>query len=81
MKNEQGYTLVELFIVLFAFAIIPLIIGGATWWTGRSLDWALTQWKHHAVHVPYWLDFLVAMVGNGFALAFNVIVEILRSVA
>ncbi len=77
MKNKKGFTLIELMIVI---AIPVLLVWPLTWWTDRSMDWALSEWKHRIVHVPYWLAFIVTCVTNGFAIAFDVIVEILRRV-
>lgn len=78
--NRKGFSLAELMVVaLSAFFIFVIVIGG-TWWTGRSLDWALTQWKHHSIHIPYWLDFIIACIGNGFVLIFDLIIEILRRI-
>jgi hypothetical protein len=76
LKNEKAFTLVELLIPIFGIGLLVAMV----WWTGRSLDYALTAWKHHPVHVPYWLDTLVTLIGNGFTLVFNVVVEILRRV-
>lgn len=77
MKRE-GYTLIELLIVVLMVAIIPAIVVGMTIWTDRNIDYALTLWKGHAVNCPYWLSFLATVVGNAFTLIFNVAMEIVR---
>jgi hypothetical protein len=77
--NNKGFTLVELMIVV-AVLIIPMLLWPLTIWTGHNVDWVLSQWKHHAVHVSYWLDFILVIIGNGFTIAFDVIVEILKRV-
>ncbi len=79
--NRKGYTLTELLLVGFGLCLVLALFACMTLWTGRSLDWALTEWKHHPVHVPIWLAFLASVVGNGITFAFNVIVEILRRIA
>ena len=79
MKNKNGFTLVELFIVV-AVVCIPLLLWPLTIWTGHNVDWCLSQWKHHSVHISYWLDLLLVLIGNGFTIAFDVIVEILKQV-
>lgn len=77
MKRE-GYTLIELLIVVLMVAIIPAIVVGMTIWTDRNIDYPLTLWKGHAVNCPYWLSFLATVVGNAFTLIFNVAMEIVR---
>ena len=77
---RKGYTLIEVTIVVFMVCIIPLIILGATIWTDRSMDYLLTMIKGHPVNCPYWLSFLVTVIGNGATLLFNVIMEVVRLV-
>ena len=76
--KRKGYTLVELMVVVFMVVIIPAIVVGATIWTDRNIDYALTLWKGHAVNCPYWLSFLATIVGNGLTIIFNVVMEIVR---
>ncbi len=76
--GKKGYTLVELMIVVLAFAVIPGIVVGETIWTSRSLDFWISHAKAAPVHVSYWLCFLVAVVGNGVVLIGNIVSEIAR---
>lgn len=78
--NRKGFPLIELTVILLIVFFVPIIVIGLTGWTGRSLDWSLTQWKHHAVHVPYWLDLIIVFIGDGLTFVFDVIIEILRRV-
>ena len=57
---------------------ILIVVGLLALWTGRSLDYLCSYYAGHAVHVPYWLDFLFTFVFNGVILLFNVVVEIIR---
>lgn len=78
--NKKAFTLVEMALVILAVCVIPALIVGFTLWTDRSLEWVLSEWKHHAVQVPIWISFLITLVGNGFVFAFNIIVELMRCV-
>lgn len=60
-------------IIVLAVVLVPL-----SYWTGRNLDFWITHFKGHAVHVPFWLDLLATIVGNGFILIANVVGEIAR---
>lgn len=79
MRGAEGYTLIELMIAigLIGFIGIPLAMLVALW-TDRNLDFWLTMYKHHAVHINYWLAFALTVVCNGFILLANIVGEILR---
>ena len=72
---KKGFALAEL--VIFV-AIVALLFWPMALWTNRSLDFWATQMKHHAVHIPFWLAFVVTLVGNGVILLFDVVSEIAR---
>lgn len=76
MKNEKGFSLIELLITilaLFVFVGVPL-----AYWSQRNLNFWLSHFQHHAVTVPFWLAYLATIVGNGFSIIANVIGEIAR---
>lgn len=77
MKSRKGFTLVEMMIV-FGIGLVVLIIPVLSMWTERNLDFWISHFKGHAVHVPFWLDVAITIIGNGFILAANLIAEICR---
>ena len=84
MKSEKGSVAVGLvgglFGILFFLAIIFSIIFAFSLWTDRSLEWLLDWLKpENTAHFPWWLSFLVTILLPA-ALAFNVIVEVIRIV-
>lgn len=77
MKKNTGFTIFELLIAvgfLFVLALVPLL----ALWTGRNLDFWLTHFKGHTVHVPFWLDLVATVVLNGIIVGANIISEIVR---
>lgn len=76
--KKNGYTIVEILIVIvilgLIFAVVPLL----GFWTDRNLDFWLSQMKGHPVNVPYWLSLVLTIVTNGLAIIANVIAEIAR---
>jgi hypothetical protein len=77
MKQTRGWTRIELMIAfgfLLVFAAFPML----ALWTGRSLDFWLTHFKGHAVHVPYWIDVAITVCLNTIAIGANVVSEICR---
>ena len=77
---KKGFTLIELMIAVFMVVVIPAMLIGAVLWTDRSMDYALTWFKGVPVNCPMWLSTLVAIVGNGVTLVFNIAMEIARLV-
>jgi len=66
----------SVFVVWFLIMIGPVAL--ISLWTQRNLDFWLSQWNHHAVHVPYWASFLATFILNGVVLAGNIVGEIVR---
>ena len=61
--------------------IIGLVIYGSYWfavWTDHNLDFWISYFKGHPVHVPLWLAFILGCALNCIALAANVIAEIAK---
>ena len=79
-KMRKGFTIIELMMVLFCIVIVLGIIFGMTMWTDRSMDYLLTMIKGHPVNCPYWLSFIITVVGNGATVVFNIIMEVVRLV-
>ena len=65
-------------VVIFGLAIILIGVPLLAMWTGRNLDFWLTLYKGHAVHVPFWMDLVVAVVLNAVIIGLNIIAEIAR---
>lgn len=80
MKMKSGFTTVELLMVLVMLVVIPGIIFGFTMWTDRSMDYLLTMIKNQETNCPYWLSFIITVVGNGATVVFNIIMEVIRLV-
>lgn len=49
-----------------------------SWWTNSNLDFWISYFKGHAVHVPYFLSVLLTIVLNGVDVLLNVIASIAR---
>jgi uncharacterized membrane-anchored protein len=78
MRNRKGFTTVELLTVLFGLIIVPLLIGLLALWTNSNLDFWISYFKGHAVHVPYWMAFLLTLCTNVAGIAGNLIAQIAR---
>lgn len=78
MKNQKGYTAVELLLVVVLVAIVPALIWTISLWTDRNLDFWMTYFKGEAIDVPMWISVIVTIVLNGAAIAGNIIGELLR---
>lgn len=70
---KRSFTVIEVIIVLFVLSVIPISI-----WTDRTLDFWCTHFAHHPVNCPWWLSFIVTVVGNGVVLLANCVSEIVR---
>lgn len=75
MFKRRGATLLE-YIICFVvyFGVIVTLLA---MWTGRNLDFWLTHFRGHTIHVPFILDYLLAILSPVIVLA-NVIAEIAR---
>jgi hypothetical protein len=60
--------------ILAIVAVILLV----SWWTNSNLDFWISYFKGHAVHVPYFLSVLLTIVLNGVDLLLNVVASIAR---
>lgn len=47
-------------------------------WTNSNLDFWLTYFKGHEIHIPYWLSVLLTVALNGVIFVANVIASIAR---
>jgi len=69
-------------IKFIGIAIVGAFILGTvylmTLWTDTNLEFVLSHFKGIQVEVPMWLSFLCTLIGNGAALLFNIIVEIIK---
>lgn len=74
-ESETNYSCLEYLIVLalYFWVIVPLI----ALWTQRNLNFWLTHFSGHAVHVPFVLDYLLSVLAPAVILL-NVIAEIAR---
>lgn len=66
-------------------AIIAVLIAiGVVWvmsyWTDSNIEWLILTFADKVVDVPFWLSVILTLVLNAAALAFNIIVEILKYV-
>ena len=77
MKRD-GFTLVELLIVVSIVGILLIGFPLLGLWTDRNLDFWMSHFKGTAVNVPYWLSLVVTIIGNAVILAANVLGEICR---
>lgn len=64
-----------IWLTMFLAIAIPL-----SCWTDRTLEFWLTHFSGHTVHVPFWIDFLITLVANGVMFALNIISELARLV-
>jgi len=58
--------------------IVMAIVTAFTFWTDRNLDFWISHFKGEEVDVPFWLSFVVTIVGNGIIFFANVVAEIAR---
>jgi len=49
-------------------------------WTGDEAGWVLSILFHRPIHVDWFLGFILNCFSGGFAIPFDVIVTIIRSV-
>jgi hypothetical protein len=54
-----------------------LAVTALAFWTQRNLDFWLTHFRGHAVHVPFFLDFVLCIFAP-FMLVGNIVAEIAR---
>lgn len=64
-------------VILTIYILLSVVLGG---WTCGNIEWVIQQFANKTVNISLWLGVLVNIVLNGFVLAFNVIVEILKLV-
>lgn len=79
MKKHLGEAGAWLLIIV-GIAFIPAMIYLMGSWTDSNLDYWLSYYKGHAVHVPLWLATILSLVFNGLALFANLIAEIAKFV-
>jgi len=60
------------------FMIIMAINAVVALWTDRNLDFWVSHFKGEQTDIPYWLSFIVTMIGNGVILLANVVAEVAR---
>ncbi len=75
---KKGHALIELMFIVVLGSLVLGVLFGFPLWTQRNLDFWISHFKGHAVHVPYWLAFIAGWALNGFALLGNIIAEIAR---
>ena len=72
MKNK-GFTVVELLVVVVPFLLLIPVLA---LWTNSNMDFWISHFKGHAVHVSYFLALILTVVGNGVILFANVVAQI-----
>lgn len=75
--NKKCYTLVELLVGIVGILVVCLIPLVALW-TGRNLDFWISHFKGHPVHVPFILDLAITIIGDVAVLEGNIISEICK---
>ncbi len=73
--NKKGQSLIAPLIVL-TLALAAFV--GLSMWTGRNLDFWISHFKGHAVHVPLWLDAAATICSGGLIFFLNIAGEIGR---
>jgi len=76
MKNQKGFSLIELMLVVVILGSIAFLAIGA--WTDRTLEFWLSFFKGEAVSVPFILSGILSVVLNVIAVVINIISEIAR---
>lgn len=66
----------KVFLVLLV--IVLVLLGFMCKWTDGNLDWIVSKIAGAPRDVPMWLSVIATFLLNGLALAFNVIVYIVR---
>lgn len=61
-------------VIVIVVGLLIAMIG----WTDSNLDWIVSKIANSPKDVPYWLSAVATFIFNGFALAFNIIVYIIR---
>lgn len=67
----------------FMYGFLIMVIIGIfalfAFWTNSNLDY-LVQWIKHdnLSHIPYWISFLISLIGNGITLLFNIAMEVIK---
>jgi hypothetical protein len=68
------------FLCYVSLAFLIFILGLYFQWTNINIEYVISEYKHHAVHLPYIVGVLVGLLGNGVTLIFDVIVEIIKHI-
>lgn len=76
MKRKNVSNSVGLVLIILLIVLLCSMVG----WTDSNLDWLVSKISGQPKDVPTWISTLVTFIGNGFALVFNVIIEILKLV-
>jgi len=66
-------TLIYLMLLLSFGAILGL-------WTDRNMDFWVSHFKGVDTDVPFWISWILSTIFNAFALAANVVAEVIRYV-
>ena len=74
MKRKSISNYVELVLIVLLIVLLCFMVS----WTDSNLDWLVSKISGQPKDVPTWISTLVTFIGNGFALIFNIIIEILK---
>lgn len=76
MKRKSISNSIGLVLIIVLIVLLCSMVG----WTDSNLDWLVSKISGQPKDVPTWISALVTFIGNGFALVFNVVIEILKLV-
>ena len=73
MKHEV--TGLPVLLIITGLIIVFFIYCG---WTDNCLEYAMQSFFHKTINIPYWMSFIISLVGNAFILVFNIVIEMLK---
>lgn len=80
MNQKGSAELAGIAVTIGIFSFILGIIALLSLWTDSNLDWMMSEIKGQVVNVPYWLSLLTTIFLNGFIIALNIIISLIRLV-
>ena len=70
----------EVILLTVKVSLILAVFWAVSLWTDSNLEWVLSKLSGEAVEVPQALSFLITLVLNAAAVAFNIIISLIKLV-
>lgn len=66
----------DILVLVLISMVLPTILYFFICWTDGNLEYVLSYFKERHIEVPFWMSAIIAIVGNGATLLFNIICEL-----